>query len=100
MNYATTENPADWKLPSPRKLGILTLILAESALFTIFVVAYLFYMGKSLNGPYPHEVLEFPLLGTIAARSGITSSLKKISPSPQIPLAPHFTPSLVSMPFM
>ena len=66
MNYATTENPADWKLPSPRKLGILTLILAESALFTIFVVAYLFYMGKSLNGPYPHEVLEFPLLGTIA----------------------------------
>ena len=45
---------------------MLTLILAESALFTIFVVAYLFYMGKSLNGPYPHEVLEFPLLGTIA----------------------------------
>jgi hypothetical protein len=39
MNYATTENPADWKLPSPRKLGILTLILAESALFTIFVSA-------------------------------------------------------------
>ena len=63
---ATSESPADWKLPSPRKLGILTLIVGESALFTIFVVAYLFYMGKSLNGPYPHEVLDFPWLGSIA----------------------------------
>ncbi|MEI8294687.1 MAG: cytochrome c oxidase subunit 3 [bacterium] len=66
MNSATTDNPADWKLPSARKLGILTLILAESALFTIFVVAYLFYIGKSLNGPYPSDVLEFPLLGSLA----------------------------------
>jgi cytochrome c oxidase subunit III len=41
------------------------LIGTESALFTIFVVAYLFYIGKSLNPPYPHEVLEFPWLGTI-----------------------------------
>lgn len=62
----STEISSDWKLPSPRKLGILTLILAESALFTIFVVAYLYYIGKSLNPPYPHEVLEFPLLGSIA----------------------------------
>lgn len=63
---ANTEIDEAWKLPSPRKLGILTLILAESALFTIFVVAYLFYMGKSLNPPFPREVLEFPLLGSIA----------------------------------
>ena len=27
------------------------LIIAESAIFIIFVVAYLFYIGKSLNGP-------------------------------------------------
>lgn len=57
---------SDWKLPSPRKLGILTLILEESALFTIFVVAYVYYIGKSLNPPYPREVLEFPWLGSIA----------------------------------
>jgi len=61
-----TNTTSDWKLPSPRKVGILTLILAESALFTIFVVAYVFYIGKSLNPPYPHQVLEFPWLGSIA----------------------------------
>ena len=37
------------------------LIGAESAIFTIFVVAYLFYSGKSLSGPTPKEVLEAPL---------------------------------------
>jgi cytochrome c oxidase subunit 3/cytochrome o ubiquinol oxidase subunit 3 len=37
------------------------LIAAESAIFTIFVVAYLFYLGKSLSGPTPKEVLEPPL---------------------------------------
>ena len=66
MNSATTHESTDWKLPSTRKLGMLSLIIAESALFTIFVVAYLFYTGKSLNGPYPADVLEFPLLGSIA----------------------------------
>ena len=63
---ANTEIDNVWKLPSHRKVGMVTLILAESALFTIFVVAYLFYMGKSLNPPFPREVLEFPLLGSIA----------------------------------
>jgi len=58
-----------WRLPSPRKVGIISLILTESALFTIFVVAYVFYMGKSLNPPYPADVLKFPVLGTIALLS-------------------------------
>ncbi len=61
---AGVETP--WRLPSPRKVGIACLILTESALFTIFVVAYLFYMGKSLNPPYPRDVLEFPLWGSLA----------------------------------
>ena len=64
---SATEEP--WVLPSPRKVGIITLIVSESALFTIFVVAYVFYMGKSLNGPFPADVLEFPLFGTIALLS-------------------------------
>ena len=59
----------DWKLPSTRKVAVISLILTESALFTIFLVAYLFYMGKSLNPPYPAQVLEFPLLATIALLS-------------------------------
>ena len=56
----------DWKLPSPRKVGMVSLIITESALFTIFVVAYVFYIGKSLNPPYPSQVLEFPLWGSVA----------------------------------
>lgn len=62
----TAEASTDWVLPSPRKVGIACLILTESALFTIFVVAYLFYVNKSLNGPLPSDVLEFPWLGSIA----------------------------------
>jgi len=45
------------------------LIFAESAIFTIFVVAYLFYVGKSLTGPTPREVLETPIFYTICLLS-------------------------------
>lgn len=45
------------------------LIAAESAIFTIFVVAYVFYIGKSLNGPSPKEVLELPIFNTICLLS-------------------------------
>ena len=45
------------------------LIIAESAIFTIFVVAYLFYVGKSRTGPTPREVLEIPILFTICLLS-------------------------------
>ena len=56
---------AAWRLPSRRKVAIICLILTESAMFTIFVVAYLFYIGKSLTGPYPADVLETPIVSTI-----------------------------------
>jgi cytochrome c oxidase subunit 3 len=56
---------ADWALPSRRKIGVISLIVTETALFTIFAVAYLFYIGKSLTGPYPAQVLEPPILATI-----------------------------------
>ena len=54
------ETPQAWKLPYRGKVGMACLIIAESAIFTIFVVAYLFYIGKSLSGPTPREVLETP----------------------------------------
>src|ERR1700759_2036087 len=57
--------PAGWSLPYRGKVGMACLILAESAIFTIFVVAYLFYLGKSLTGPTPREVLEPPIFFTI-----------------------------------
>jgi len=56
---------AEWALPSRRKIGVISLIVTETALFTIFAVAYLFYIGKSLTGPYPAQVLELPILATI-----------------------------------
>src|SRR5262245_16280498 len=55
----------EWQLPSRRKMAVVCLIVTESAMFTIFVVAYLFYIGKSLIGPYPAQVLETPILSTI-----------------------------------
>jgi cytochrome c oxidase subunit 3/cytochrome o ubiquinol oxidase subunit 3 len=48
---------------------MLSLIIGESAIFTIFVVAYLFYLGKSLTGPTPAQVLEIPWLNSICLLS-------------------------------
>jgi cytochrome c oxidase subunit 3 len=63
------ENSAAWKLPYRGKVGMACLIIAESAIFTIFVVAYLFYLGKSLSGPTPREVLETPSFYTVCLLS-------------------------------
>jgi cytochrome c oxidase subunit 3 len=51
------------------RLGMYCLIAAEAAIFTIFVVAYLFYLGKSAGGPTPQEVLRFPVAMTICLLS-------------------------------
>src|ERR1700739_4496855 len=61
--------PQAWSLPYRGKVAMAGLIIAESAIFTIFVVAYLFYVGKSLSGPTPREVLETPILYTICLLS-------------------------------
>ncbi|MBX3026902.1 cytochrome c oxidase subunit 3 [bacterium] len=45
------------------------MILAESCLFAVFVAAYLFYIGKSLSGPYPQDVLDTPVAATVALLS-------------------------------
>ena len=54
-----------WSLPYRGTVGMACLIIAESAIFTIFVVAYLYYIGKSLSGPTPREVLTTPVFFTI-----------------------------------
>jgi len=58
-----------WALPSRGHVGMLCLIAAESAIFIIFVVAYVFYIGKSVTGPTPKEVLEIPIFATICLLS-------------------------------
>ena len=56
--------------PSARgRLGMYYLIVAEAAIFSIFVVAYLFYLGKSLSGPTPQQVLRVPVFFTICLLS-------------------------------
>jgi len=50
-------------------MGMAGLITAESTIFTIFVTAYLYYMGRDVTGPTPREVLEIPLFGTICLLS-------------------------------
>jgi cytochrome c oxidase subunit 3 len=72
MSVMTTPFPdaaSAWKLPSRGKVAMAGLIIAESAIFTIFVVAYLFYLGKSITGPTPREVLETPVFYTICLLS-------------------------------
>jgi cytochrome c oxidase subunit 3/cytochrome o ubiquinol oxidase subunit 3 len=63
------EAPESWTLPNKGTVAMSCLIIAESAIFTIFVVAYLFYVGKSLTGPTPGEVLEVPVFFTICLLS-------------------------------
>jgi cytochrome c oxidase subunit 3/cytochrome o ubiquinol oxidase subunit 3 len=60
--------PAIWQLPSKGKVGMACLILTESTFFAIFVVAHLFYLGKSLTGPFA-DILEMPILASVALLS-------------------------------
>ena len=72
MNAASTTSPTaelNWELPSRGPVAMLCLIIAEAAIFTIFVVAYIFYVGKSLSGPTPKEVLSAPIFYSICLLS-------------------------------
>lgn len=59
------EHEQTWNLPSRGRVAMYCLIIGESAIFTIFVVAYVFYIGKSLYGPTPRQVLEVPIFNSI-----------------------------------
>jgi cytochrome c oxidase subunit 3/cytochrome o ubiquinol oxidase subunit 3 len=65
MNNSTIPS----EFPERGRIGMFGLIAAESAIFAIFVVAYLFYLGKSLAGPTPKEVLKAPIFYTICLLS-------------------------------
>lgn len=72
----SVDESADWILLSPRKVALVCLIVTEAALFTIFIVAYLFYLNKSLTGPSPAAVLATPIRATICLlSSSLTISL-------------------------
>jgi cytochrome c oxidase subunit III len=69
MSSAIATQNATRELPYRGKVGMACLIAGESAIFTIFVVAYLFYIGKSLSGPTPRDVLEPPLFYSVCLLS-------------------------------
>jgi cytochrome c oxidase subunit 3 len=64
-----TEEDLQWNLPDRGRVGMYLLIGAESAIFTIFVIAYIFYIGKSVAGPQPRDVLHIPIFLTICLLS-------------------------------
>ncbi len=58
-----------WELPSRGVVAMVCLIAAEASIFIIFVVAYVFYIGKSVSGPTPKDVLTLPVFTTICLLS-------------------------------
>lgn len=71
--------------PDRGTVAMLCVILAESTIFLLFVIAYLVYIGKSLSGPMPSQVLDTPWFITICLWSSSFTiwlaerSLKKFS---------------------
>ncbi len=72
MTPAIAIQETEWTLPDRGRVGVLCLIATEFALFTIYLVAYAFYIGKSLTSPTPSQVLELPIWPTICL---LTSSI-------------------------
>jgi cytochrome c oxidase subunit III len=69
----------EWHLPYKGRIAMYGLIIAESAIFTIFVIAYIYYIGKSLYGPTPQQVLDVPVFNTICLlSSSVTITLGTI----------------------
>jgi len=63
------ENEAAWRLPTKGVVAMASLITGESAIFTIFVVAYLYYIGRDVAGPTPKQVLEVPYFYSVCLLS-------------------------------
>ncbi len=62
-------NESEWRMPSKGVVGMASLILGETAMFAIFVVAYVYYMGTDKFGPTPRQVLELPIFNTVCLLS-------------------------------
>jgi len=62
----------NWRLPSRGRVAMCSLIIGESAIFTIFVVAYVYYIGRSTYGPTP-QILDVPWFNTVCLLSSSIS---------------------------
>src|SRR5262249_55713463 len=61
----TVDAAPGWVLPDRGRVGIVGFIVAESAVFAIFVAAYVYNVGKSLVGPTPAQVLDLPVVVSV-----------------------------------
>lgn len=64
MSTATILVSEEAHPPSRGTVAMLCLIIGESAIFTMFIVAYVYYMGRSLSGPTP-AILSPPIFNTV-----------------------------------
>jgi len=63
-----SEAETPWVQPSRGRVGMFSLIAAEVSIFVIFIVAYLFYLGKSATGPTP-AILHPPIFLSVCLLS-------------------------------
>ena len=59
MSHATTPHVGSLGLDN-RKMAFWTFIGSECLLFGSLISTYMIYKGKSLVGPYPHDILNIP----------------------------------------
>jgi heme/copper-type cytochrome/quinol oxidase subunit 3 len=59
------------------KLGFWVFLGSETLFFGTFIATYMIYVGRSLEGPYPHEILDIPLT-TISTFVLLMSSLAMV----------------------
>lgn len=68
MSTLPTFADENWQLPSRGTVGMLSLIIGECGIFSIFVAAYVYYIGRSLSGPTP-LILDTPIFNTVCLLS-------------------------------
>ena len=59
--------------PLARRVGMIGLIVTESSFFATAIVVYIYYIGRSLTGPQPAQVLEMPWVNTACLLSSSIS---------------------------
>ena len=98
LAISNPEGATCWRLPSRGRVGMYCLIAAEAAIFSIFVVAYLFYVGKSISGPLPKDVLHAPIFYTICLLSSsltVHTAVRRVKSGEMGSFAPWWLATIV-----
>lgn len=77
MEHAQAHHPPTATGLDSFKLGFWTFIGSESLFFASLISTYMVYKGRSVTGPYPHEVLDIPIT-SVSTFVLLTSSLAMV----------------------